>query len=225
MSSPRVSAIKVCVLLSVSVCVFLAQDVWHGRGFVHVPDAGGGDDLPAGPLGHAGHRPAAWEDDGGDREELPGTITFLVVYQTLPAALFALRTNSWQCVLTMCARVTTSGELFNSSLLYSCKNIVSHLMLQETLRNNEEALCISYGGRDACLPCSKPRTGQHVLFEVCAQNGPHKGKYKYTHANSHTFTHTQIVWTTNFIYQFKGFFSLFVLSGSNKHVIEAVHNV
>ncbi|XP_075906591.1 docking protein 6 isoform X2 [Nelusetta ayraudi] len=40
------------------------------RGFVHVPDAGGRDDLPAGPLGHAGHRPAAREDDGGDGEEL-----------------------------------------------------------------------------------------------------------------------------------------------------------
>lgn len=72
----------------VSVCVFLAQDVWHRRGFVHVPDAGGGDDLPAGPLGHAGHCPAAWEDDGGDGEELPGT--FVLFFFSLSLPLFIL---------------------------------------------------------------------------------------------------------------------------------------
>lgn len=55
------------------LCVFLAQDVRHGRGSVHVPNARGGDDLPASPLGHPGHRPATWEDDGGDGEELTGT--------------------------------------------------------------------------------------------------------------------------------------------------------
>lgn len=75
----------------VSVCVFLAQDVWHRRGFVHVPDAGGGDDLPAGPLGHAGHCPAAWEDDGGDGEELPGT--FVLFFFSLSSVVYLISTS------------------------------------------------------------------------------------------------------------------------------------
>lgn len=71
------SAIKVCVPLPVSVCVFLVQDVRHGRGSVHVPNSGGGDDLPASPLSNSGHCPATWEDDGGDGEELTGTCMHL----------------------------------------------------------------------------------------------------------------------------------------------------
>ena len=83
LSVSEYSAVHICqisdqspflsVCLCVCVCVFLAQDVWHRRGSVHVPNPGGGDDLPASPLGHHGHRPATREDDGGDGEELTGT--------------------------------------------------------------------------------------------------------------------------------------------------------